>query len=140
MMSLLKRGGVLAVQMPVNYDEPIHKIISEVSRSEKWKGEFPNSRIMYNLTQSEYFDLLSEISEDFSMWETIYCHNLKSHKDIMEWYRGTGLRPYLSVLSEDKKKEFEKEIFDRIKEEYPVQKNGSIIFRFPRLFFTAKAK
>ena len=27
-----------------------------------------------------------------------------------------------------------------VKEEYPVSENGEIIFRFPRLFFTAKKK
>lgn len=27
-----------------------------------------------------------------------------------------------------------------VKEEYPVRENGEIIFRFPRLFFTAKKK
>lgn len=55
----------------------------------------------------------------------------------MEWYRGTGLRPYLSVLSEEKKEEFEKDIFDRLVQEYKAQKNGEIIFRFPRFFFIA---
>ncbi|OOM80132.1 methyltransferase domain-containing protein [Clostridium sp. BL-8] len=140
MLGLLKPGGILAIQTPMNYNEPIHKIIGEVSESEKWKSEFSNPRIFYNLTQSEYFDLLSEISSEFSMWETTYCHKLKSHEDIMEWYRGTGLRPYLNVLSDKKKKDFEKDIFDRVKTEYPKQKNGSVIFRFPRFFFIATSK
>ena len=74
------------------------------------------------------------------MWETIYCHKLKSHKDIMEWYRGTGLRPYLNVLSDEKKKFFEKDVFDRVIKEYPIQNNGNIIFRFPRFFFIATSK
>jgi trans-aconitate 2-methyltransferase len=92
------------------------------------------------LTQSEYFDLLSEISSEFSIWETIYCHNLKSHKDIIEWYRGTGLRPYLDVLPIEKKAAFEKDVFEKVVEQYPKQKKGNIIFRFPRFFFIAMAK
>lgn len=139
MMNILKPDGVLAVQIPMNYKEPIHKIIKDVSTSDKWKSEFYNIRTMYNLTQSEYFDLLSEVSSEFSMWETIYFHKLKSHNDIMEWYLGTGLRPYLEVLCDEKKKLFEKDIFDRVKKEYPEQKNGNIIFRFPRFFFTARS-
>lgn len=134
---LLKPGGILAVQIPMNYQEPIHQIIKEVSTSEKWKSEFAVQRSYYNLTQGEYFDLLSEISTEFSMWETIYCHNLKSHQDIIEWYRGTGLRPYLDVLSEEKKIAFEKDIRNKVMEAYPSQKNGNIIFRFPRFFFVA---
>lgn len=140
LIELLKTDGILAVQTPINQKEPIHKIIAEISINEKWKSEFTNPRIFYNLTQSEYFDLLSEISSGFSMWETTYYHKLKSHKDIMEWYRGTGLRPYLNVLSEEKKKIFEQDVFQRVIKEYPIQKNGEIIFRFPRLFFIAVAK
>ena len=140
MIGLLKTGGTLAVQTPMNYEEPIHKIISEVSTNEKWKSKFTNSRIFYNLTQSEYFDLLSEISSEFSMWETVYCHKLKSHKDIMKWYGSTGLRPYFNVLSDDQKNTFEQDIFERVVEEYPIQKNGNVIFRFPRFFFIATPK
>jgi trans-aconitate 2-methyltransferase len=140
MIGLLKTGGILAVQTPMNYQEPIHKIIGEISTNEKWKSEFINPRTFYNLTQSEYFDLLSEISSEFSMWEIIYCHKLKSHKDIMEWYRGTGLRPYLNILSDEKKKFFEQDVFNRVIKEYPIQKNGNIIFRFPRFFFIATSK
>lgn len=140
MMKILKPGGILAVQIPMNYEEPIHKIIKEVSTSDKWKGEFNYTRAMYNLSQSEYFDLLSEISVEFSMWETTYFHKLKSHNDIMEWYRGTGLRPYLESLCDDKKKLFENDILKRVIEEYPEQKNGNIIFRFPRFFFVARVK
>lgn len=140
MIGILKPGGILAVQMPMNYQEPIHKIIEEISSSDKWKSEFTNPRSIYNLTQSEYFDLLSEISLEFSMWETTYYHKLKSHEDIMQWYSSTGLRPYLNVLSDEKKKIFEQEILDRITKEYPKQKNGEIIFRFPRFFFIAISK
>lgn len=140
MIELLKTGGILAVQTPMNYNEPIHKIIGEVSTNEKWKSKFINHRIFYNLSQSEYYDVLSEISSEFSIWETTYYHKLASHKDIMEWYRGTGLRPYLNDLSGEDKLDFEQDIFNKVEKEYTVQKNGTIIFRFPRFFFTAKAE
>lgn len=137
MMSLLRPGGVLAVQTPMNENEPIHRIIGEVVRSEKWAARFPAPRIFYNLPQEEYFDLLSGLSSDFTLWQTTYFHRLKSHEDIMEWYRGTGLRPYLSVLPDTERPTFEREIFSRVVSAYPKQKNGEIIFRFPRFFFLA---
>lgn len=137
MIDLVKPNGNLAVQTPMNHKEPIHKIIGEVSTSEKWKSQFMETRIFYNLEQGEYFDLLAEISSHFSMWETTYFHTLKSHSDIMEWYRGTGLRPYLSVLPEEKRNDFEQDILACVVKAYPKQKNGNIIFRFPRLFLIA---
>ncbi len=137
MMSILNDGGIMAVQTPMNYKEPIHRIIEGLVYSDKWKNYFHNPREFYNLKQEEYFDLLSKISSNFTIWETVYCHRMPSHESIMEWYRSTGLRPYLSALSEKKAAEFEKDVFEQVEKEYPVQENGEIIFRFPRFFFTA---
>lgn len=137
MISLLKEGGELAVQIPINYDEPIHKIINETVRSEKWREVFSKPRIFYTLTPEKYYDILSEISSDFEMWQTAYFHRMKSHSDIIEWYRSTGLRPYLGSLSPADKEEFEWDIFAKVEKAYPKQANGEIIFRFPRLFFKA---
>lgn len=137
MMSCLKSGGVLAVQTPMNYDEPIHKIIAELVSSEKWKSKFSETRVFYNLSQSEYFDLLSELTSDFTIWETVYCHRMQSHESIINWYKGTGLRPYLQSLDESDAADFEKDVYDEVVKAYPIQANGEIIFRFPRFFFTA---
>lgn len=138
LMSLLNKNGVLAVQVPFNFGEPIHKIISSTTSSEKWKSVFNRPREQFLLSDSEYYNLLSEISSEFQMWLTTYYHKMKTHDDIMEWYCGTGLRPYLEQLDEKKKSEFECEIFEKIRQAYPQQKSGDIIFRFPRLFFTAE--
>ena len=98
---------------------------------------FLNHRIFHTLSPSEYYDILSDLSDDVNIWETVYYHIMENHNDILEWYRGTGLRPYLNALDDDKKTEFENDTMERIIESYPKQKNGKIIFRFPRLFFTA---
>ncbi|MGI6167938.1 MAG: methyltransferase domain-containing protein, partial [Eubacteriales bacterium] len=61
LLNLLNDNGVLAVQVPMNLSEPIQKAIDELVTSEKWRTHFPNPRIFYTLSQSEYYDLLSEI-------------------------------------------------------------------------------
>lgn len=137
LMSLLKKGGVLAVQIPMNYDEPIHRIIGEIAESGEWRDKLGCPRIFHTLTQEVYFDLLSELSSDFEVWQTTYCHRMPSHDSIMEWYKGTGLRPYINALSEPDAQEFLRQVKARVEQEYPVQKNGEIIFRFPRFFFLA---
>lgn len=103
LMSLLKKDGVLAVQIPYNFKEPIHRILGEVSSSARWQEYFPQERIFHTLTPGEYFDILTDITPDFDIWETTYYHVMQSHDGIMEWYRGTGLRPYLDALPEEKK-------------------------------------
>ena len=136
MMGILNPGGVLAVQIPMQMREPIHLIIREVTESAKWREKLLGRRIFYNMEREAYFDLLCEISKEFFMWETVYYHRLSSREAILEWYRGTGLRPYLARLCEAEQREFEEDILKRIKEEYPLR-TGGVIFRFPRLFFTA---
>ena len=71
------------------------------------------------------------------MWETTYFHAMPSHQSIVEWYKGTGLRPYLEQLSDSDKAEFENDVLTETQRFYPVQQNGEIIFRFPRLFMIA---
>lgn len=137
LMSLLVPNGVLAVQIPNNFNEPIHRIIREISSSPRWTDKFTSSRPTTVLSRSEYFNLLSEISSDFQLWETVYYHRMPSHEAILDWYRATGLRPYLSQLNTADSAAFEGEIYSRICEEYPVESCGEIIFPFPRLFFIA---
>jgi len=137
MMSILSKGGIMAVQTPCQYEMPINTIVARVTGSEKWKDKFSTQRKFYNLTDNEYFDILSDISDDFSMWKTIYYHRLPSQESILEWYKSTGLKPYLEQMNDKDKTEFEDDILIKIKEEYNPQTNGEIIFPFSRLFFTA---
>lgn len=137
MMALLKKGGILAIQTPQNYQEPIHQIVDRIIASDTWKKYITFSRVLYNLSPAGYFDLLSEVSPDFCIWEVVYYHKMPRHQDILEWYRSTGLRPFLNVLPENKKTAFEQDILSEIEKAYPAQKSGNILFKFPRLFFTA---
>ena len=137
LLGLLRPGGVLAVQTPMNYEEPIHKIIGELAGSPRWRESFPQPRIFYNLKPEEYFDLLTEAASDFTLWQTTYYHCMPAHEAILDWYRSTGLRPYLDALPPEQQLEFEQAVLERVREEYPLQRDGRIIFRFPRFFFLA---
>ena len=137
LMSLLRQGGVLAVQIPIQSEHPVHIIMNELVTTAKWKDKL-SQRNYNNLSTSEYYDVLSGISEYFEMWETIYCHRMPSYESIIEWYKGTGLRPYLEQLSATDAEIFVSDVYRELKNRYKIQSNGEIMFRFPRLFFIAK--
>lgn len=140
LLGLLKPGGVLAVQVPVNFKEPIHQIISRTVERTEWRERILYHRSFHTLTAEEYFDLLAAHAQDFTLWETTYLHRMPSHQAIMEWYSSTGLRPYLdAAVDRDAREGFYQEVFRQVREAYPVQENGEVIFRFPRLFFIAQA-
>ena len=135
---LLNHGGIMAIQIPCNFDEPIHRLIHKVVTDEKWRTVFKSQRHYVMGTVEEYYDVLSGLSDAFDIWTTTYHHVLPSYEEIWSWYEGTGLRPYLSQIDDSMKDEFKKDIMDEIKKSYPLQKNGKVIFDFPRLFFTVE--
>lgn len=137
MMSILKERGMLAVQIPVTVEQDMHKVIKAVTSKDYWKDKLSNARTFYTLKDYEYFDILSDCSSDFEIWKTVYYHKLPSHQSILEWYRSTGLKPYFDRLNDNDKILFEQDILEEITKQFPIQKNGEIIFKFPRLFFTA---
>ena len=132
---LLNENGVMAIQIPCNFDEPIHHLIHKVVTSEKWKTFLKHQRNYVMRSVEEYFNVISSLSDEFDIWTTTYHHVLPSHEALWAWYEGTGLRPYLSQIDESMRDEFKKDIMEEIKKNYPLQKNGKVIFDFPRLFF-----
>ena len=134
----LNSGGLLAVQMPMNAEEPLFKIIKETAET----SEFDFSSVYFEkndiLKPEAYYDLLSRHTDCFTIWETVYYHTMKDHSQLIDWVRSTRLRPYLSVLNEQEQQRFEQEILERAIKAYPLTENGSIIFRFRRLFFVAQ--
>ena len=56
----------------------------------------------------------------------------------MEWYKGTGLRPFLDALPSDGDREtFLAEYLERIRALYPAQADARVLFPFRRLFVVA---
>ncbi len=137
LFSLLHNGGTLAVQIPQQSKHPVHNIMKSLSKSEKWNSKLHVERMYNNLSENEYYDVLSELTDNFRIWETTYFHSMPSYASIIEWYKGTGLRPYLEQLSSDDQKDYLRDLMQCLKDTYPIQKNGEIIFKFPRLFFIA---
>lgn len=137
LMDKLNDGGVLAVQIPMNSDEPLFRIIREVASEPEW--ELSNVKLHPNetLTPSEYYNILSCCSSSFDMWEVKYYHTMSNHQELVNWVRSTRLRPYLDHLGEEKGASFEAEIVERSKALYPLMDNKNIIFGFRRFFFTA---
>lgn len=132
----LEDGGVFAVQIPMTYEAKFYKILNDIVNGEKW-DTLKCIKNFHSLLPEEYYDLLSELFARFDMWETVYYHTVDSPSGVIEWYRGSGLRPYLDALGEERSKEFLSELSERVKAEFPVRKGGKVILKMPRLFFVA---
>lgn len=133
----LNKNGVLAVQIPMNGQEILFKIMNDVIAEPRWGFSSMNIETNETLLPEEYFDILSSCTDNFDIWETVYYHNMPSVEAMVEWVKGTRLRPYLNALDQTRAKSLEKEIINRAAKVYDIQKNGEIIFKFRRFFFVA---
>ncbi len=140
LMKKLNDGGILAVQMPANSEEPLFKLIKETA-DEFFQGEQNPPVHPSNLLSTEqYFNILTACSSSFEIWETKYHHSVRNHAALVEFVESTRLRPYLNCMSEERGAEFKSEIAKRAEALYPVMANGEVVLGFRRLFFTAVKK
>jgi len=139
LLEALPRGGVLAVQMPDNLAEPTHVLMREVAQEGPWKDQLSETvRLRDELPSPQvYYDALRPLSTHVNLWHTIYHHVLTDASAIVEWVKGTGLRPFLDPLDATERTEFLHRYLSRVAMNYPPQADGKVLLRFPRFFFVA---
>jgi len=136
--SLIRPGGILAVQMPRSFDEPIHKAIVETVAASEWSRRLRDLvRPQPVLPPQDYIHLLSGCTQRVDVWETTYYHLLSGEQPVAEWAKGAALRPYLARLSHGDQQRFFKDYAVRVDRAYPRLSNGTTILPFRRLFLIA---
>jgi len=139
LFQLVKKNGILAIQVPANHESPIYRIIVKTTQNRKWSEFTKGYELAITYHNAEYYyNTLVPLTQKVTLWETTYYHILKSHQDLIEWYRSTAMKPILDRLQTDERRaEFEEEVLRESKNYYPLQRDGRIIYPFKRLFFTA---
>jgi trans-aconitate 2-methyltransferase len=138
--SLLSPGGWLAFQLPGNYDQPSHAILLELVGSERWRGLLAGVELNRQARDpAEYLDLLAREGCAVDAWETSYLHVLPGPDPVTEWYRGTGLRPVLSMLTPELAEEFLGAYRERVAQAYPAAPYGTVL-PFRRIFVVASRR
>jgi len=135
----LAPGGVLAIQMPDNRDEPTHRLMREVATLDPWGSSIGNAAAVRTkiLSINAYYDLLARDATEVDVWRTAYQHPMETPAAIVEWVRGTGLRPFLEPLSPIYQEGFLAEYERRIALAYLPRADRRLLLGFPRLFIVA---
>jgi trans-aconitate 2-methyltransferase len=139
LIAQLKPGGVLAAQMPDNLDQPSHRLMSAVASEGPWAAKLKDAggaRTERHLA-NWYFRVLRAHAPHVDVWRTTYFHPLAGARAIVEWLKGTGLRPFLDPLQEKEREAFLARYEEAIAKAYPAEPDGTVLLPFPRLFVIA---
>jgi trans-aconitate 2-methyltransferase len=136
----LNEGGSLAIQMPDNLNEPSHRLMREVAADGPWASKLADAAGQRTemASASDYYSMLRPHCSRVDVWRTTYHHPLAGGASgVVEWFKGSGLRPFLEPLGDAEKAQYLKQYHAAIEQAYPALSDGSVLLPFPRLFIVA---
>ena len=138
----LAPGGVLAIQMPLAHETRHHALMRAVAADGPWAASLAAVETIAPLpTPEAYYDALAEACEGIDIWATTYLHALTGPDAVLEWMKGTALRPMLSALNDPAMRAaFLCALGARLGEAFPRRPDGVTVLPFPRLFLVARRR
>jgi len=142
--SHLAPGGCLAVQMPLSREQSSHRLMVEVLREGRADGSpYADEELTASmerrwvLSTAEYHGILAPHCAELDLWTTEYLQVLEGEDPVLEWVRGTGLRPVLNALAGEAREEYLAKYSARLRAAYPPDAAGRTLYPFRRLFLVA---
>ncbi len=144
LLGFVKPGGCLAVQMPLSWPLPSHRLMREtLANGGPQSGALGSEALRRSMARkwvedaSVYYDLLVDGAKALDIWETEYLQALEGDDAVLEWVKGTGLRPILNGLEGTERETFLEEYARRLRQAYPPRADGRTLYPFRRLFVVA---
>lgn len=136
--SQLVPGGSLGIQTPDNLEEPAHQLAREVASQGPWADRIGTVRHPARHSAIDYYAMLRPHGSRVDVWRTTYYHPLAGGAAaVVEWFKGSALRPYLAPLDAAQQAGFLARYQAEIAKAYPALPDGSVLLPFPRLFIVA---
>lgn len=135
----LDGGAWLAVQVPGNFGAPSHALMRELAAGPEWAGKLDGVLRHGDAVDEpeDYLGLLVEAGFDADVWETSYSQVLPGKDPVLEWVRGTALRPVIDALDPEDFSRFEEQYAVLLREAYPAHAWGTV-FPFRRIFMVGR--
>lgn len=141
LLGFLGPGGCLAVQMPLSWPAPSHRLMRATLANGGLGGAQLGDEALRRTMDRDwveaaevYYDLLVGSATGLDIWETEYLQVLEGPDPVLEWVKGTGLRPILNGLGDEDRARFLSEYSRRLREAYPMRADGKTLYPFRRLF------
>lgn len=135
----LKAGGALAAQMPNNFEAQDHALIRETAANGPWRDVLAPVDVRHiPFVQARYYDILAPHCRTIDIWETEYVQIMDSAAAIVEWNKGSALRPFLNRLSGIAQREFLARYTEALSAAYKPRSDGRVLFPFKRIFLIVR--
>jgi trans-aconitate 2-methyltransferase len=138
LLKTLHPEGVLAMQVPRHFESPSHLGLKELVMQSEWRNKLEFLLLAPIPPPEAYWQWLSPHARNIDLWESIYLQVLDGPDPVVNFMRGTALRPFLSALSPNDGAKFVDAFGQRMAAAYPRQANGQTLFPFRRLFLIAQ--
>jgi len=136
--SELNPGGWIAFQVPSNFGGRSHTLMRELAESPHWRDRL--GTVLRGIDAvagpDQYLEALAVCGLEVNVWQTVYMHVLQGDNPVLDWVRGTALRPVMQALTEEELVEFEATYSELLRTAYPKRSFGTV-FPFPRTFVVA---
>jgi trans-aconitate 2-methyltransferase len=139
LVSRLSQAGVLAFQVPANFDAPSHRRIDEVRAHPRFAATLAHVRRGHAEPLEFYEAQLARLGLHVEAWETTYLHVLPGEDAVLQWLLGTTLRPVLAALGPEEGRAFVDTLQPLLRADYPATARGTP-FRFTRRFVVASRR
>ncbi|HEY1940912.1 MAG TPA: trans-aconitate 2-methyltransferase [Roseiarcus sp.] len=142
LLSHLAENGVLAVQMPDNRQEPSHALMRLIAADGPWADRLvPIAKTRAVIaTHLDYYNWLKPLSAALDIWQTTYVHPMPGVGAVVDYFRGSALRPFLNPLDICEREEFIASYMRELAAAYHVEDGGELLFLYPRLFIHARKR
>jgi trans-aconitate 2-methyltransferase len=137
LLSELSPGGVLAVQMPDNWEEPTHVVIDEEISRRGWKTRLEDHILRHPVAPIEQYLTWLVGAAEIDAWRTTYYQSMSGIDPVLKWVRGTLLVPVRSALSDDEFQSLETALAAKYRSAYPPRPSGTTVMPMSRLFLVA---
>ena len=139
LMTLIATGGVFAVQMPDNWDAPSHRLIADLVDDPRWGQRTAPMFLAHPVARAaEYRNWLLPLADEIDQWSTTYFHILEGSDPVLEWVKGSILRPILAALEDDEVEILLAALAEGYRLQYPEEAGGKTVFPFSRQFLVAR--
>ncbi|MDO8732010.1 MAG: methyltransferase domain-containing protein [Actinomycetota bacterium] len=131
----MDEGAWFAMQVPHSAQLPWHVLLNRLVRSDRWREQLGDEIRAGGQVAAlaDYLELMLASGLEAQAWETEYLHVLSGAEPVLDWVRGTTLRPVIAKLGTEDSEIFEQQYSALLREAYPRSAHGTN-YPFKRIF------